>query len=81
MKRLKRHQKVEVWWYDAWHSQSSWYANDLEKEPPYLMKTCGYLIFNNKINIALGADLDNQDRYRYVNIIPKKIVQKIFFIK
>ena len=76
---------VEVEWYDAQTYES--YAEeigDLKKWELLLTHTIGYLIFEDKEKVIVGFvvfGVGEEDKVKYIQMIPKGMIKKIRVLK
>lgn len=73
---------VEVEWMDAHSSLDAMTLPDLEKASPFLTKSCGYLIKEDKDKIVLafmlfGVNINEEPLLKHFQVIPKGMVRKI----
>ena len=73
---------VEVEWIDAHSSLDAQTLSDLEKATPFLTKSCGYLIKEDKDKIILGFmlfgfNVNDEPLLKHYQVIPKGMVKKI----
>ena len=73
---------VEVEWIDAHSSLDAQTLSDLEKATPFLTKSCGYLIKEDKDKIVLGFmlfgfNVNDEPLLKHYQVIPKGMVKKI----
>ena len=57
-------------------STGTWTCDELEKEPQYLVHDSGYLVYEDKEKIVLGAEERvGRKAWRYVHTIPKVLIR------
>lgn len=81
--KMKKYKIVEVEWFDAQSSMSTYDLEELEKEAPTYTKSLGYLLFDKKDYIILGFMLfgDDDPLIKHHQVIPKGMIKKITTIK
>ncbi len=77
---------VEVEWIDAHSSMDALTLSELEKAEPFLTKSCGYLIKEDKDKIVLGFmcfgfNINDEPLLKHYQVIPKGMVRKITKLK
>ncbi|KKN27751.1 hypothetical protein LCGC14_0861010 [marine sediment metagenome] len=77
---------VEVEWIDAHSSLDGMTISELEKATPFLTKSCGYLIKEDKEKIVLGfmcfgVNINDEPLLKHYQVIPKGMVKKITKLK
>ncbi|KKL52742.1 hypothetical protein LCGC14_2282380 [marine sediment metagenome] len=77
---------VEVEWIDAHSSLDAITIPELEKATPFLTKSCGYLIKEDKDKIVLGfmcfgVNINDEVLLKHYQVIPKGMVRKITKLK
>jgi len=78
--------KVEVEWVDAQSSLEPKTISELEEQPLYLTKSCGYLIKKDKDKVVLafmlfGETINGELIMKHYQVIPIKMVKKIRGLK
>ncbi len=68
---------VEITWEDAWSSDDHWTAEEIKNRGPFLLKTVGYLVYQDKRIITLSAEhkVNDSDRHKHIIVIPKSVVR------
>lgn len=77
---------VEVEWIDAHSSMDAMVISDLEKQKPFITKSCGYLIKEDEEKIVLGfmcfgVNVLDEPLLKHYQVIPKGMVKKIRVIE
>ncbi len=77
---------VEVEWVDAQSSMDAMTISELEKLNPFLTKSCGYLIKEDKNKIVLGfmcfgVNTNDEVLLKHFQVIPRGMVRKIIKLK
>ena len=77
---------VEVEWLDAHSSMDAMTISDLEKQKPFLTKSCGYLIKEDEKKIVLGFmlfgfNILDEPLLKHYQVIPKGMIKKIRIIR
>ena len=73
---------VEVEWIDAHSSLEAQTLSDLEKAEPFVTKSCGYLIKEDKDKVVLGfmlfgVNINDEPLLKHFQVIPKGMIKKI----
>ena len=73
---------VEVEWIDAHSSLDTQTLKDLEKAEPFVTKSCGYLIKEDKDKVVLGfmmfgVNINDEHLLKHYQVIPKGMIKKI----
>jgi len=64
--------QVHIVWEDAWMSTGTWTRDEFKKEPQYLLHDSGFLLYEDKEKVVLGAEERvGRESWRYVHTIPK----------
>ena len=79
---MKRLTHVEVEWIDAHSSLDAQTLPELEKATPFLTKSCGYLIKEDKDKVVLGfmlfgVNINDEVLLKHYQVIPKAMIKKI----
>ncbi|HEC66725.1 MAG TPA: hypothetical protein ENI23_15725 [bacterium] len=80
-KEIKDYPIVEVEWFDAQSSMDFIDIESLIAEKPYLTKSCGYLIHEDKEKVILGFMVFASGYLKHYQVIPKGMVKKIKRLK
>lgn len=74
---------VEVIWRDSWSSNNTkWKAEDLQREPDFILKSIGYLLHQDKRGVNIAGEYREEDKAgRQIQHIPKALVIKIRELK
>lgn len=74
---------VKVEWEDAWNSGSTQFGDkELIEEPPFILRSTGYLVQNDKRGISLAMERGPGNRpNRYVTFIPRAMVRKVIRLR
>ena len=77
---------VEVEWIDAHSSLDAQTLQELEKATPFLTKSCGYLVKEDKDKIVLafmlfGVNINDEPLLKHYQVIPKGMIKKITKLK
>ena len=77
---------VEVEWIDAHSSMDALTISELEKQKPFITKSCGYLIKEDEEKVVLGFmlfgfNVMDEPILKHYQVIPKGMVKKIRVIK
>ena len=82
MMKIKELEPVEVEWIDAqtWNGEAE-KVEVIKELKPYLSKTCGYLLFEDKERIIISFLNFGEGRSKHFQMIPKGMVKKITKLK
>jgi len=70
---------VEVKWKDSWtNGTGKWTAEDLRKEPDFILTSAGYLIHRDKRGINIAGEYRAEDKAgRHVQHIPAQMILSV----
>lgn len=72
---------VEVEWWDAFHGTSPLDVAEIIGQPRLIVKSIGYLLYEDKNHIALGFSLyESWSSVKHWQMIPKKIIKNINYL-
>ena len=74
---------VEVTWKDSWsNSAGKWTAEELKREPDFILTSTGYLMHRDKRGINIASEYHKEDKTaRHVQHIPAKMILKVRELK
>ena len=83
---MSKHKIVEVEWLDAQtHSSHIQEIGELEDWKPFITKSAGYLLYEDKEKIILGFMLFEDERdinkVKHLQMIPRGMIKKIKVVK
>lgn len=70
-----------IYWIDACHSDKLEHIDEAIKTLPLKIVDVGILLKQDKDNIIIASSYDEEDRVKYINLIPKKYIKKMRIIK
>ena len=74
---------VEITWKDSWTSNAGkWTAEDLKKEPDFILTSAGYLLHRDKRGINIAGEYRAADKAsRHVQHIPADMIIRVKTLK
>ena len=73
---------VEVDWFDAQSSMSTFMLEEIKQELiPLESKSCGYLLHKDKDRVVLGFLCFGNDLIKHHQVIPTGMIKKITYIR
>lgn len=79
---MKKFKPVEVIWFDAQSSTEQVWLEDLKRDyKPIPSKSCGYLTIKEKNYIVLSFTLFGDSNIKHHQVIPRKMIKKIRYLK
>jgi hypothetical protein len=72
---------MEIIWEDAYGGNTQMFIDDIKRHKPFLVRSVGYVFFEDKNKICLGFCLYSNEDVKHWQVIPKKYIRSKKILK